>query len=103
MECALQLNPNLLYRWLRGKNKGMSVTGIVTNGVVVLPEGITFPEGSKVEVTPREPTRQENALPRPTKNSLQPRDEWERLLLSAASDCGVALSNEALSSEGLYD
>ena len=32
-----------------------------------------------------------------------PRDEWERQLLEAASDCGVALSNEALSSEGLYD
>lgn len=34
---------------------------------------------------------------------LQPRDEWERHLLDAASDCGVSLSNEALSSEGLYD
>jgi hypothetical protein len=31
-----------------------------------------------------------------------PRDEWERRLLSAASDCGVSLSNEAVSSEGLY-
>jgi hypothetical protein len=81
----------------------MSVTGIVTNGVVVLPEGITFPEGSKVEVTPRESTGPENAPPVPNKHSLQPRDEWERRLLSAASDCGVALSNEALSSEGLYE
>jgi hypothetical protein len=34
---------------------------------------------------------------------LQPRDEWERRLLEAATDCGVSLSNEALSSEGLYD
>ncbi|MBY0514663.1 MAG: hypothetical protein K2P78_12210 [Gemmataceae bacterium] len=34
---------------------------------------------------------------------LVPRDEWERLLLSAATDCGVSLSNEALSREGLYD
>jgi hypothetical protein len=33
----------------------------------------------------------------------QPRDEWERRLLEAASDCGVSLSNEALSSEGLYE
>ena len=32
-----------------------------------------------------------------------PRDEWERRLLSLATDCGVSLSNEALSSEGLYD
>ncbi len=35
--------------------------------------------------------------------ALQPRDEWERRLLEAATDCGVSLSNEALSSEGLYD
>ena len=33
----------------------------------------------------------------------QPRDEWERRLMEAASDCGVSLSNEALSSEGLYE
>jgi hypothetical protein len=30
-------------------------------------------------------------------------EEWERLLGSAVSDCGVSLSHEALSSEGLYD
>ena len=35
--------------------------------------------------------------------SLLPRDEWERGLLAAARDCAVTLSNEALSSEGLYD
>jgi predicted transcriptional regulator len=34
---------------------------------------------------------------------VQPRDEWERRLLEAASDCGVALSHEAVSSEGLYE
>ena len=34
---------------------------------------------------------------------IQPRDDWERLLLEAGSDCGVSLSNEAVSSEGLYD
>ena len=33
----------------------------------------------------------------------EPRDEWERGLLAAAIDCGVSLSNEAVSSEGLYD
>jgi hypothetical protein len=32
-----------------------------------------------------------------------PRDAWERRLRSAATDCGVSLSNEAVSSEGLYD
>lgn len=34
---------------------------------------------------------------------LVPRDEWERGLLEAATDCGVSLSNEALSREELYD
>jgi hypothetical protein len=40
-------------------------------------------------------------LPRPL--PFEPRDEWERTLLGAASDCGVSLSHEAVSSEGLYD
>jgi hypothetical protein len=34
---------------------------------------------------------------------LVPRDEWERGLLELALDCGVSLSNEALSREELYD
>lgn len=29
----------------------MSVTGIISSGVVVLPEGTSFPEGTAVEVT----------------------------------------------------
>jgi hypothetical protein len=32
-----------------------------------------------------------------------PRDEWERLILDAGSNCGVSLPNVAVSSEGLYD
>lgn len=34
---------------------------------------------------------------------LQPQDEWERRLRSLAKDCGVSLSNWAVSSEGIYD
>jgi len=34
---------------------------------------------------------------------LEPRDDWERRLLEAATDCGVALSDEDVSSEGLYE
>jgi len=34
---------------------------------------------------------------------IQPRDDWERILLEAGSDCGVSLSDEAVSSEGIYD
>jgi hypothetical protein len=38
-----------------------------------------------------------------TVSPLEPRDEWERQLLSLGIDCGVCLPNEAVSSEGLYD
>ena len=34
---------------------------------------------------------------------FEPRDDWERLLLAAGTKCGPSLSNEALSSDGLYD
>ena len=34
---------------------------------------------------------------------IEPRDEWERRLLSVGTPCGVSVSDEALSSEGLYD
>jgi hypothetical protein len=33
----------------------------------------------------------------------EPQDEWERRLRGLAKDCGVSLSNEALSREELYD
>jgi len=33
----------------------------------------------------------------------EPRDEWERQLVSLGRDCGVSLSNKAVSSEGIYD
>jgi hypothetical protein len=32
-----------------------------------------------------------------------PQDDWQRLVLSAASDCGVALPDEAFGSEALYE
>lgn len=34
---------------------------------------------------------------------LEPRDEWERLVLSLGTDCGVSLPQEALTSEALYE
>ena len=34
---------------------------------------------------------------------LEPRDEWEMRLLRVGTPCGVSVSDEALSSEGLYD
>jgi hypothetical protein len=39
----------------------------------------------------------------PAAADLEPRDEWERRLLEAATDCGVSLSNEALGREEMYE
>ena len=39
----------------------------------------------------------------PRSPSHTPRDEWERMLLGLATDCGVSLHHSALSSEGLYE
>jgi hypothetical protein len=102
----------------------MSFTGHMQNGVVVFDEAIPLPEGTVVEVT----VRASESEPRPSLwDRLQPvvgkadglpddastrvdhylthgsAEERLRFLRSAASDCGVSLSNEALSSEGLYD
>jgi hypothetical protein len=35
--------------------------------------------------------------------AVESRDEWERRLRGVATDCGVKLSDEAVSSEGIYD
>jgi hypothetical protein len=43
----------------------------------------------------------ERFLPAPP--SLAPQDEWERMLLGLATDCGVSLNDLAVSSEGLYE
>ena len=38
-----------------------------------------------------------------TARSDESRDEWERRLRGAATDCGVSLSDAAVSSEGIYE
>lgn len=35
--------------------------------------------------------------------TTRPPHEWERSLLSAATDCGTSLPDSALSSDGLYE
>ncbi len=41
--------------------------------------------------------------PSPPSALPEPRGDWERQLLELGTDCGGSLSNEAVSSEGLYD
>lgn len=67
----------------------MTLEGTIVNGQVVLDEPQPLPEGAKVRVEIQAPTLA--------------KEEWLRRLRSAATDCGVSLANEALSSEGLYD
>ena len=40
-------------------------------------------------------------LPRPL--AFEPKDEWERRLLSIGTDCGVSLPDSAFTSDELYD
>ena len=67
----------------------MILEGTVINGQIVLDQPQVLPEGAKVKVVIRQ--------------LREPRDEWERQLRQAASDCGISLSNEAVSSEGIYE
>lgn len=38
-----------------------------------------------------------------TTSAITPQDEWERRLLTAATDCRVSLPHSALSREALYE
>ncbi len=67
----------------------MTIEGTVINGQIVLDQPQPLPEGAKVTIALRQ--------------LREPRDEWERRLRAAASDCGVSLSDEAVSSEGIYE
>jgi hypothetical protein len=69
----------------------MTLEGTVINGQIVLDQPQALPEGAKVQVWVKE-------TPSPLSH-----EEWVRRLRAIATDCGVSLSNEALSSEGLYD
>jgi predicted DNA-binding antitoxin AbrB/MazE fold protein len=67
----------------------MTLEGTVINGQIVFDQPQQLPEGAKVRVEVRQLTETQK--------------EWLRRLRSAATDCGVSLSNEALSREELYD
>ena len=54
----------------------MSITGIVTNGVVVLPPGITLPEGAQVRVEPVQLTADNDPLVAAAQKLAKPRPDW---------------------------
>ena len=47
--------------------------------------------------------REKFAPQKPNEWPIEPRDEWERRLLSIGSPAGVSLTNEQVSSESFYD
>jgi hypothetical protein len=57
-------------------------------------------KGVDPEVLALDALRERFLVPAPP---VQPQDEWEARLLGAATDCGVSLSDAAVSSEGLYE
>ncbi len=56
--------------------------------------------GIAVEVLTLDALRERFLAPAPP---LQPQDEWERRLLGVAKNCGVSLSDAALSREVIYE
>jgi len=54
----------------------MSVIGRITSGVVVLPPGISFPEGTEVKVEPVAPVSVDDPLLATAKQIAKPRPHW---------------------------
>jgi hypothetical protein len=77
--------------------------------------GMVIDLGSELEAALIESARRRGVAPEvlaldalrerflPAASMVRPRDEWERRLLGAATDCGVSLPHSALSSDGLYE
>lgn len=56
----------------------MSYTGTVKNGVVVLPPGVSLPEGAAVEVVPRELAAEDDPFLRAVSRTVRPRPHWPK-------------------------
>ena len=67
----------------------MTLEGTIINGQIVLDRPQPLPEGAKVKLEIR--------------RLREPKDDWQRHLRQAASDCGISLSDESVSSEGIYE
>ena len=54
----------------------MSYTGTVKNGVVVLPNDVTLPEGAEVEVVPRDLQPEDDPFLEAVAKTAKPRPHW---------------------------
>jgi predicted DNA-binding antitoxin AbrB/MazE fold protein len=71
------------------------IDAIYDNGVLKPLVPLSLPDKSRVTLTV---TAQEGAS-----TTVPSRDDWERLVLGLAKDCGISLPDAAVSSEGLYE
>jgi hypothetical protein len=71
------------------------------DGKVLVPDGpVELPTGRRLVV--RVELADEPRVAGPVTPPI-PADEWERKLFETASDCGVSLSDDAVSREAMYD
>ena len=71
------------------------IDAIYDNGVLRPLVPLSLPDQSRVTLIVETPTLSSGTIP--------PHNEWERQLLQLAKDCGVSLSDTAVSSEMLYE
>ncbi len=71
------------------------IDAIYDNGVLRPLVPLSLPDQARVKVTVETPSGRST--------TISPHDEWERQLLQLAKDCGVSLSDSAVSSEALYE
>jgi predicted DNA-binding antitoxin AbrB/MazE fold protein len=72
------------------------IDAIFDNGVLKPLVPLALPNNTRVTLTV-------DVTSESAQSNIVPQDEWEQLLLSVAHDCGVSLSDSAVSSEGLYE
>ena len=59
-------------------NRGMSYTGKVQNGVVILPANVHLPDGAAVEVTPLELAPESDPFLQAVDKVAKPRPHWPK-------------------------
>lgn len=75
------------------------IDAIYDNGVLKPLAPLLLPDKVRVKLT----IDAQRGTGSTSSSIIEPQDEWERRLLELAKDCGVSLSDSAVSSDGLYE
>jgi len=78
-----------------------SIDAIYDGGVLKPLVPLSLPDKSRVKLTID--ARPNLAAVPSAASPVEPRDEWEQRVLGVAKDCGVSLTDSALSSDELYE